>query len=127
MDIITYRAIDDGSSSFGAESARCVHYHALPPPGGLWTPFDLRPCEITTSGPAWRLVTRHQRRSQKESIMSLSSWAGKSAEPSMLVNVPRLLTAYYTYRPDPAVPAQAQALIDKALAAVPRPTVGGGH
>jgi len=46
---------------------------------------------------------------QKESIMSLSPWAGKSAEPSMLVNVPRLLTAYYTYRPDPAVPAQGVA------------------
>lgn len=36
--------------------------------------------------------------------MSLSSWAGKSAEPSMLVNVPRLMIAYYTHRPDPAVP-----------------------
>ena len=41
--------------------------------------------------------------------MSLSPWAGKSAEPSMLVNVPRLLTAYYTYRPDPAVPTQGVA------------------
>jgi len=46
---------------------------------------------------------------QKESIMSVSPWAGKSAEPSMLVNVPRLLTAYYTYRPDPAVPTQGVA------------------
>jgi phosphoglucomutase len=36
--------------------------------------------------------------------MSLSPWAGKPAEPSMLVNVPRLMTAYYAYRPDPAVP-----------------------
>ena len=35
--------------------------------------------------------------------MSLNPWAGKPAEPSMLVNVPRLLTAYYTYRPDLAV------------------------
>jgi phosphoglucomutase len=32
--------------------------------------------------------------------------AGKPAEPGMLVNVPRLVTAYFTGRPDPAVPAQ---------------------
>lgn len=38
--------------------------------------------------------------------MSHDSWAGKSAEPSMLVNVPRLITAYYTHRPDPTVPEQ---------------------
>jgi phosphoglucomutase len=38
--------------------------------------------------------------------MSLNSWVGKSAEPSMLVNVPRLMTAYYTHQPDPDVPEQ---------------------
>ena len=38
--------------------------------------------------------------------MSTSPWAGKPAEPSMLVNVPRLMTAYYTQRPDPSVPEQ---------------------
>jgi phosphoglucomutase len=38
--------------------------------------------------------------------MSLSPRAGKPAEPSMLVNVPQLMTAYYTHRPDPAVPEQ---------------------
>src|SRR5512140_1566177 len=38
--------------------------------------------------------------------MKLSPLAGKPAEPSMLVNVPRLITAYYTEEPDPAVPAQ---------------------
>jgi phosphoglucomutase len=32
--------------------------------------------------------------------------AGKPTEPSMLVNVPRLVTAYYTDVPDPSVPAQ---------------------
>ena len=32
--------------------------------------------------------------------------AGQLAGPSMLVNVPRLITAYYAGRPDPAVPAQ---------------------
>jgi phosphoglucomutase len=32
--------------------------------------------------------------------------AGKPADPSMLVNVPRLVSAYYTERPDPAVPEQ---------------------
>jgi phosphoglucomutase len=38
--------------------------------------------------------------------MSVSPLAGKLAEPSMLINVPRLVTAYYTGRPDPSVPAQ---------------------
>jgi phosphoglucomutase len=38
--------------------------------------------------------------------MPLDPNAGKPAQPSMLVNVPRLITAYYTGRPDPAVRAQ---------------------
>jgi len=32
--------------------------------------------------------------------------AGKPADPSILVNVPRLITAYYTLQPDPAIAAQ---------------------
>jgi len=32
--------------------------------------------------------------------------AGKPADPSILVNVPRLITEYYEKRPDPAVPEQ---------------------
>jgi phosphoglucomutase len=35
-----------------------------------------------------------------------SPLAGKPAPSGLLVNVPRLITAYYTERPDPAVPAQ---------------------
>ena len=38
--------------------------------------------------------------------MDVNPLAGKPASPSMLVNVPRLVSAYYTERPDPAVPAQ---------------------
>src|SRR3990170_1202724 len=38
--------------------------------------------------------------------MKLSPLAGKSAAPSMLVNVPKLITAYYSEVPDPAVPEQ---------------------
>ena len=38
--------------------------------------------------------------------MKVSPFAGKPAEPSMLVNVPKLITAYYTEIPDPSVPAQ---------------------
>ncbi len=38
--------------------------------------------------------------------MTVSPFAGKPAEASMLVNVPRLVTAYYTETPDPSVPAQ---------------------
>ena len=38
--------------------------------------------------------------------MKISPLAGKPAPASMLVNVPRLVTAYYTEQPDPFVPAQ---------------------
>jgi phosphoglucomutase len=38
--------------------------------------------------------------------MTVSPMAGTAAAPSMLVNVPRLVTAYYTEIPDPSVPAQ---------------------
>ena len=38
--------------------------------------------------------------------MNVSPFAGKLAEPAMLVNVPKLVTAYYTEVPDPSVPAQ---------------------
>jgi phosphoglucomutase len=36
----------------------------------------------------------------------VSPMAGKSATPAMLVNVPRLITAYYSDLPDAAIPAQ---------------------
>ncbi|MEO8338113.1 MAG: phosphoglucomutase (alpha-D-glucose-1,6-bisphosphate-dependent) [Nitrospirota bacterium] len=38
--------------------------------------------------------------------MKVSPLAGKAAEARMLVNVPRLVTAYYTEKPDPSVPEQ---------------------
>jgi phosphoglucomutase len=38
--------------------------------------------------------------------MKVSPYAGKPAEASMLVNIPRLVTAYYTEAPDPSVPEQ---------------------
>jgi phosphoglucomutase len=38
--------------------------------------------------------------------MEVNSFAGKLAEPAMLVNVPKLVTSYYTEVPDPSVPAQ---------------------
>ena len=38
--------------------------------------------------------------------MKVSPLAGKSPELGMLVNVPRLITAYYTDVPDPSIPAQ---------------------
>jgi phosphoglucomutase len=38
--------------------------------------------------------------------MTVSPLAGKPAEPSMLVNVPRLIRAYYTEVPDPSAPEQ---------------------
>ncbi len=38
--------------------------------------------------------------------MGISPYAGKPADPGMLINVPRLVTAYYVNRPDPGVMAQ---------------------
>jgi len=38
--------------------------------------------------------------------MNISPYAGKPAEPSRLVNVPKLITAYYADVPDPSVPKQ---------------------
>lgn len=38
--------------------------------------------------------------------MSVDPRAGRPADPAALVNVPRLITAYYSLRPDPAIPAQ---------------------
>jgi len=40
------------------------------------------------------------------SPVRLNPLAGKPAPPTLLVDVPRLITAYYTERPDPAIPAQ---------------------
>src|ERR1700761_9090211 len=36
----------------------------------------------------------------------VSKLAGKPVDPKSLVNVPRLMTAYFTGKPDPSVPAQ---------------------
>ena len=38
--------------------------------------------------------------------MSVHELAGKPAPASILVNVPRLISAYYTQHPDPAEPGQ---------------------
>jgi len=38
--------------------------------------------------------------------MAISPLAGKPTDPSLLINVPRLVTAYYTGRPDASVSAQ---------------------
>src|ERR1700691_4953373 len=38
--------------------------------------------------------------------MKISAAAGKPADPSILVNVPKLVTAYYALRPDPNDPAR---------------------
>jgi phosphoglucomutase len=38
--------------------------------------------------------------------VTISPLAGKPAEPSRLVDIPKLITAYYSLVPDPAVPAQ---------------------
>jgi phosphoglucomutase len=53
------------------------------------------------------VTSSHVRDSIEENAMpEISPLAGKPAEPSLLVNVPRLLTCYYTGEPDPSVPSQ---------------------
>src|SRR6267142_1732064 len=42
----------------------------------------------------------------EEIKMAISPLAGKPADQSLLINVPRLVTAYYTGQPDPSIPAQ---------------------
>ena len=44
--------------------------------------------------------------SKIERTVKKSPLAGKPATPEMLVNVPRLVTAYYAEAPDPSLPAQ---------------------
>src|SRR5450432_3548637 len=39
-------------------------------------------------------------------VAKVNPLAGKTVQPSMLVNVPRLVTAYFSGRPDPKIPAQ---------------------
>ena len=43
---------------------------------------------------------------KRAGTMKISLYAGKPAEPSMLINVPDLITAYYTRNPDSLVPEQ---------------------
>ena len=38
--------------------------------------------------------------------MNINPLAGKPAEESMLINIPKLITAYYTEIPDPEMPEQ---------------------
>ena len=38
--------------------------------------------------------------------MKISPLAGKPADPSILIDVPKLVAAYYSGRPDPSIPAQ---------------------
>jgi len=38
--------------------------------------------------------------------VTINPAAGKPADPSILVNVPKLITAYYELRPDPSDPGQ---------------------
>src|SRR5277367_5012693 len=39
-------------------------------------------------------------------VAEVSPMAGKPVDPSMLVNVPRLVTAYFAGKPDPAIKSQ---------------------
>src|SRR5690348_1703622 len=41
-----------------------------------------------------------------EAVVTTNPLAGKPAPPELLVDVPKLVTAYYTEVPDPAIPGQ---------------------
>jgi hypothetical protein len=58
--------------------------------------------------------------------MPVSPYAGKPAEPSMLIDVPQLVTAYYSEAHLRRILEDAQALIANALAAAARLRAGGG-
>src|SRR5437773_1549790 len=53
-----------------------------------------------------RSLLARRREFLRRAQMRVSPFAGKPAEPAMLVNVPKLVTAYYTDVPDPAIPEQ---------------------
>src|SRR5580693_7917052 len=46
------------------------------------------------------------RASGEAMVAEVSPLAGKSVDPSTLVNVPRLVTAYFSGKPDPAIKSQ---------------------
>jgi len=58
----------------------------------------------TSAGAAAR--QRRGRGGAKDTAVKTSPWAGRPVEPSMLVDVPRLVTAYYAQTPEPSVPRQ---------------------
>jgi phosphoglucomutase len=47
--------------------------------------------------------------------MIISPLAGKPTKPEMLVDVPKLVTAYYAETPDPSDPARMLVVGDKGL------------
>jgi phosphoglucomutase len=51
-----------------------------------------------------RSIFRCQRRENE--VAEINPRAGKIADPSMLANIPRLVTAYFAGKPDPSVPSQ---------------------
>ena len=59
----------------------------------------------------------------KDAPVKISPLAGKPATLEMLVDVPRLVTAYYTDVPDPSVPEQRVAFGTSGIAAPPLKTL----
>src|ERR1700741_5499376 len=50
------------------------------------------------------MTTENRLATHAEQAERISPLAGKPPDPAMLVNIPRLVAAYYTERPDPATP-----------------------
>ncbi len=61
-----------------------------------------RPWLFTSGTMLTSAYTTHRTRSERKT-MTVHPLAGKPAPASMLVNIPRLIAAYYTLRPDPSV------------------------
>lgn len=52
------------------------------------------------------IVAQWKNKINKCTVMKISPLAGKPAPPEILVNIPRLISAYYSERPDPSVQSQ---------------------
>src|SRR5258708_5037435 len=70
------------------------------PDSFLQLPTNPRQCENFDA------ATKERRAYNGEHKMKISPFAGKPVDPSRLVDVSRLVTAYFTGRPDPGVAAQ---------------------
>jgi phosphoglucomutase len=69
----------------------------------FWGLLNLRHLGLAVSH---RLYFQKRSAVTAEELMEVNPLAGKLADPTTLIDVPKLITAYYTETPDPSVPEQ---------------------